>query len=57
MALNKVNYIDGETVISAENLNDIQDEVIAHGDALGDVSEALDNIIEIQESLCGGDGL
>ena len=29
MALNKVNYVDDETVITAENLNDIQDAIIA----------------------------
>ena len=29
MALNKVTYVDGETVITAENLNDIQDAIIA----------------------------
>ncbi len=29
MALNKVNYVDGQTVITAENLNDIQDSIIA----------------------------
>lgn len=28
MALNKVIYVDGETVITAENLNDIQDAII-----------------------------
>lgn len=28
MALNKVNYVDGQTVITAENLNDIQDAII-----------------------------
>lgn len=28
MALNKVTYVDGETVITAENLNDIQDAII-----------------------------
>ena len=27
MALTKVNYVNGETVIRAENLNDIQDEI------------------------------
>lgn len=27
MALNKRNYVDGETVITAQNLNDIQDEI------------------------------
>lgn len=30
MSLNKVNYVDGITVITAENLNEIQDEVIAN---------------------------
>lgn len=29
MALDKVTYVDGETVITAENLNDIQDAIIA----------------------------
>lgn len=28
MALNKVNYVNGETVITAENLNEIQDAII-----------------------------
>jgi len=28
MALEKVTYVDGETVIGAKNLNDIQDEII-----------------------------
>ena len=30
MALIKRTYVDGETVITAQNLNDIQDEIIAH---------------------------
>lgn len=30
MALDKVDYVDGETVIYADNLNDIQDEIIAN---------------------------
>lgn len=30
MALTKRTYVDGETIITAQNLNDIQDEVIAH---------------------------
>ena len=30
MALEKVDYKDGETVISAKNLNAIQDEIIAN---------------------------
>lgn len=28
MSLNKVNYVDDQTVISAQNMNDIQDEII-----------------------------
>lgn len=28
MSLNKVNYVHGQTIISAQNMNDIQDEVI-----------------------------
>lgn len=31
MALDKVNYIDGETVIGAKNLNEIQEEIIKNG--------------------------
>lgn len=30
MALTKRTYVDGETIITAQNLNDIQDEIIAH---------------------------
>ena len=30
MALIKRPYVDGETIITAQNLNDIQDEIIAH---------------------------
>lgn len=29
MALTKVEYVDGETVIAGQNLNDIQDSIIA----------------------------
>ena len=29
MALNKVEYTDKETIITAQNLNDIQDAIIA----------------------------
>lgn len=36
MALNKRNYIDNETIITAQNLNAIQDEVIRIGTALDD---------------------
>ena len=34
MALNKRTYVDQETVITAQNLNDIQDEIIANGTAI-----------------------
>ena len=30
MALNKVNYVDNQTIITAQNLNNIQDEIIEH---------------------------
>ena len=30
MSLNKINYIDQETVITAENLNNIQDNIISN---------------------------
>lgn len=29
MALNKVTYVDNETVIGADNLNEIQDAIVA----------------------------
>lgn len=32
MPLNKVNYVDGQTIIYAQNMNDIQDEVIRLGE-------------------------
>ena len=34
MALVKRTYVDGETVITAQNLNDIQDEIIAQGNSI-----------------------
>ena len=37
MALEKVNYEDGKTVIRAKNLNDIQDEIIANQQAIEDL--------------------
>ena len=41
MALTKRTYVDGETVITAENLNDIQDEIIANGTA---ITEKVDKV-------------
>lgn len=32
MALSKVTYVDGVTIIGAKNLNDIQDELIRQGE-------------------------
>ena len=46
MALKKVTYKEKKTVISAENLNDIQDEVIANQQAI----EALQNQVETQNA-------
>ena len=34
MALTKRVYVDGETIITAQNLNDIQDEIISQGNTL-----------------------
>ena len=37
MALEKVHYVDRETVITADNLNQIQDEIIANAQAIEDI--------------------
>lgn len=37
MALTKVTYTDGVTVIMASNLNAIQDEIIANGNAIANL--------------------
>ena len=34
IALEKVTYIDGKTTITAKNLNEIQDEIIKHQQAI-----------------------
>lgn len=48
MALSKVTYVDNETVITAENLNEIQDEVIRIGDKLdsGELQEEMQAMID-----------
>ena len=48
MALAKVTYINNETVITAENLNEIQDEVIRIGDKLdsGELQEEMQAMID-----------
>lgn len=43
MALSKVTYVDGETVIYASNLNDIQDEIIDIADSVDDIGPAITN--------------
>lgn len=47
MALNKRLYKDNETVITADNLNDIQDEIIANQQAIEELQKqgASTNIV------------
>ena len=47
LALRKREYIDGETKITAENLNDIQDEIIANREAI----DALQSQAETQGGI------
>lgn len=54
MAYNRQNVIDGETVMNKalyDNLQDGIDESLSKIDTLGD---ALDSIIEVQNSIIGG---
>ena len=44
MALTKRTYVDGETVITAENLNDIQDAVIDNEQTIA----ALGNVADLE---------
>lgn len=44
MALVKRPYTDGETVITAENLNAIQDEIIANGNNKADKTAAVSTV-------------
>ena len=39
MSLNKVTYINDETIISAENLNEIQDSILENEEALKDLKK------------------
>lgn len=43
MSLNKVNYVHGQTIISAQNMNDIQDEVIRLGEKVAIQSDWSQN--------------
>lgn len=59
MAFAKVTYIDNETVITAKNLNEIQDEVIRIGDMLdsGELQEEMQAMIDTSlEDFEGGGG-
>ena len=44
MALTKRNYVDGETVITAANLNAIQDEIIAQASGKADKSATVSTV-------------
>ena len=45
MALSKVNYVDNQTIITAQNLNDIQNEIIKNTNAIDEIAprNLLDN--------------
>lgn len=44
MGLVKRTYVDGETVITAENLNAIQDAIIENEEAIEDQGEAISDL-------------
>lgn len=46
MALEKVTYEDNKTVITAKNLNDIQDEVIANRQDVEQLKSQVSTLIE-----------
>ena len=46
MALKKVIYEDNKTVITAKNLNDIQDEVIANREDVDKLKSQVSTLIE-----------
>lgn len=48
-------YETGGTPLSAENLNKMDAELYRLSNELGDIDTALDEIIEIQDELIGGD--
>lgn len=56
MAYEKQNFQDGD-VLTAENLNRIEDALVAVEEQVGTVETALDGIIAIQNGLIGGDGV
>ena len=46
MALEKVTYEDQKTVITAKNLNDIQDEVIANREDVEALKKQVSSLLE-----------
>ena len=44
MSLSKVNYVDGSTVITAANLNAIQDEIIKQGEEINSNASSIDSL-------------
>lgn len=54
MALNKVTYQSRETIISAQNLNDIQDNIIINSDEISDLKEQQKNLC-VRNLLRNGD--
>lgn len=53
MALTKVNYVDNETVITAANMNAIQDEVIKNGEKLEEHETALSVDVVVEQGTSG----
>ena len=56
MALNKCTYCDGQTVITAQNMNDIQDAICDLEQKTGDISAALDELHAYAQALVNGGG-
>lgn len=54
MALKKRTYVNNETVISAENLNDIQDSIVDVENSLGEINTALDELHAYAQGLISG---
>ena len=48
MALSKVTYVDGVTIIGAKNLNDIQDELIRQGEQQTEDEESMETALALK---------
>lgn len=51
MSLSKINYIKGKTALSAENLNDIQDNIIINSNAINKLNNQLTEIKTLLDSV------